>query len=79
MTTSSNHSSSPIQLLIPGDSLGNTEKLKESVENPGKKQAGAELGQAQLKLGFGFTSVYLSQIDELEILLARLTQTTICH
>ena len=31
------------------------------------KQAGAELGQAQLKLGFGFTSVYLYQIDKLEI------------
>ena len=32
------------------------------------KQAGAELGKAQLKLGFGFTSVYFYQIGELEIL-----------
>ena len=44
-----------------------------------KKQAGAELGQAQLKQRFGFTSVHLYQIDELEILLARWTPTTICH
>ena len=28
------------------------------------KQAGAELGQAQLKLGLGFTSTNLHQIDE---------------
>ena len=42
-------------------------------------QAGAELGHAQLKLVFGFTSVYLYYIDELEILLARLTPTSICH
>ena len=33
-----------------------------------KKQAGAELGSAQLKLGCGSISVYLYQIDELEIL-----------
>ena len=32
-----------------------------------QEQAGAELGQAQLKLGFGFTSVYLYQIDKLGI------------
>ena len=42
-------------------------------------QAGAELGRAQLKLGFGYTSVYLYQIDELEISLAILAPTTICH
>ena len=30
------------------------------------KQAGAELGQAQLKLELGFTSTYLLQIDEQE-------------
>ena len=38
----------------------------------------AELGQAQLKYGFDFPPVYLYQIDELEILLARLTPTTTC-
>ena len=31
------------------------------------RQTGAELGHAQLMLGFGFTSVHLYQIDELEI------------
>ena len=36
-----------------------------------KKQAGAELGLAQPKLDLVFTSVYLYQIDEQEILLAR--------
>ena len=43
------------------------------------KQAGVELGKAQIKHGFGFTSVYLYKIDELQISLARLTLTTICH
>ena len=43
------------------------------------KQAGADLGQAQLKLWFGFTSIYFYQIDELHILLARLTPTAIFH
>ena len=43
------------------------------------KQAGTELGQYQFKLVFGSTSDYLYQIYELEILLARLTLTTICH
>ena len=38
------------------------------------EQAGDELGQAKLKLGFGLTSV-----DEQEILLAKLTPTIICH
>ena len=32
------------------------------------KQAGAELGQAQLKLGLGFTPTNLHQIDEQETL-----------
>ena len=31
------------------------------------KQAGAELGQAQLKLGLGFTLVFFYLIDEQEI------------
>ena len=43
------------------------------------KQAGAELGQAKLKMGFGFTSFYLYKIDELEILLAWLAPTTVCQ
>ena len=47
--------------------------------NRKRKQAGAELGQAQLKLGFGFTSIFLYQIDELEISLANLTSTPTCH
>ena len=34
-----------------------------------KKQAGAELGQAQLKLELGFTSSNLHQIDEQESLI----------
>ena len=33
------------------------------------KQAGAELGQTQVKLGLVFTSVNLHRIDEKEILL----------
>ena len=43
------------------------------------KHAGAELGQAQIKLEFGFTSVSLYQIDELETLLVKLAPTTNCH
>ena len=38
-----------------------------------EKQAGAVLGQAQLKLGLYFTSINLHWIDEQDILLARLT------
>ena len=45
--------------------------------NSVSKQAGAELGKAQIKYGFGFTSVYLYQIDEIS--LARLTPTTTCQ
>ena len=40
------------------------------------KQAGAELGQAQLKLGLGFTWINLNYIDNQEMFLARLTATT---
>ena len=40
------------------------------------EQAGAELGQARLKVDMGFTSVYLYKINEQEILLARLTPIT---
>ena len=43
--------------------------IKENRKN--KKQAGAELGQAQLKLGLGFTAVKLHKIYELEILLTQ--------
>ena len=39
------------------------------------KQAGAELGQAQLKLGMGFPAINLHEIDELEMLFAILTAT----
>ena len=42
-----------------------------------KKQAGAELGQAQLKLGFNFTLVDLYFIEEQEILLTRLTSNSL--
>ena len=39
------------------------------------EQAGAELGQAQIKLGLGFTSINLHYINNQEMLLARLTAT----
>ena len=41
-----------------------------------QKQAEAKMTQAQLKLDLAFTSVYLYQINEQEILLAGLTPTT---
>ena len=40
-----------------------------------RKQAGAELDQAQLKLGLGFNSIIIHYIDEQVILLAKLTAT----
>ena len=39
------------------------------------EQAGAELGQAQLKPGLGFTSINLLNIHNQEMSLARLTTT----
>ena len=41
------------------------------------EQAGAELGQAQLKLGLGFTSINLHYIDNQTMALARLTVTNL--
>ena len=51
----------------------NDGQIKGYVGNFIVRQAGAELGQAQLKLGLVFTSVYLYQIDDQEIFLASLT------
>ena len=39
------------------------------------EQAGAELGQAQLKLGLGFTSINLNFIDNQDMSPARSTAT----
>ena len=47
--------------------IGQQWHTKLTMINIWMKQAGAKLGQDQLKLGFGFSSVYLYQIDKLGI------------
>ena len=44
--------------------LEKEDRLREQLLNRKIGQAGAELGQAQLKLKLGFTSTNLHQIDE---------------
>ena len=51
------------------------EKCNNCQNDGEEKQAGAELGQAQLKLGLGFISINLNFIDNQDMAPARSTAT----
>ena len=65
----------PIEIILSDVQTGAIAVKKEKLEYNSykKKQARAELGQSQIKLGMSFTSIHLYQNEEQEIKLSKLT------